>query len=81
VPVTAKSLALNITVTGQTTTGFLNAYPADQAAPATSVINFKPGYTRANNALQAVDSTGAIKVDNGSTGTVHLIVDVVGYFQ
>ena len=81
VPVSAKSLALNITVTDQAADGFLKAYPADQAAPATSVINFVPGYTRANNAVLSVDATGAIKVENGSLGALQLLIDVVGYFE
>jgi hypothetical protein len=81
IPASAKSLALNITVTDQAADGFLKAYPADQAAPDTSVINFVPGYTRANNAVLSIDATGSVKVENGSVGTVQLLIDVVGYFE
>lgn len=81
VPSTAKSLAVNITVTNVTAGGFLKAYPADQTSPNTSVINFNAGNTRANNAILSIDSTGAIKVENGSAGTLAFILDVVGYYQ
>jgi hypothetical protein len=39
--------------------------------------------TRANNAIVtlAADGTGRIAVLNASTGTVHLLVDVSGYFE
>jgi hypothetical protein len=48
-----------------------------------STINFNTGQTRANNAivLLATDGTGGLAATNGSNGTVHLILDVAGYFQ
>jgi hypothetical protein len=49
----------------------------------TSVINFGAGQVRSNNAILklAADGSGGIAVLPGmSGGTVHLIVDVTGYF-
>ena len=48
-----------------------------------SAINFSPGQTRANNAvvMLATDDTGGLAATNGSNGTVHIILDVSGYFQ
>jgi hypothetical protein len=84
IPAGAKSLSLNITVTGPTQPGFLSLYPGDFGiAPSHSNINFSAGQTRANNTvvLLATNGAGTLAVLNGSAGTVHLIVDVNGYFQ
>ncbi len=83
IPSTAKALALTIIVISPATVGNLNLYPANQAAPLSSTINFAAGATLANNAIiqLATDASGGIAVKNNSVGTVHLIVDVSGYFQ
>jgi Tol biopolymer transport system component len=85
VPETAVAVAVNITVIGATGSGNLKAYPDDVEPPAASSINFQAGVTRANNAILplAYDGTGTLgllaSVSGG--GTVHVLVDVVGYFQ
>jgi Subtilase family/PKD-like domain len=83
VPSDARALALNVTETGPTAPGFVTVYPADLSAPLASVINFSPGQTRANNAVVKASGDGnvALAVRNGSTGTVDLIIDVVGYIK
>jgi lysyl endopeptidase len=81
VPATATALAVNLTAVDATAPGHLKAYAAGTTPPATSVINFVPGVTRANNAILVVDANGAIQVENGSAGTVNFILDVVGYFR
>ncbi|MEO8503884.1 MAG: hypothetical protein ABI609_08320 [Acidobacteriota bacterium] len=81
VPSSATALALNLTIVSAGATGSLSAWRADVTQPATSVINFNPGVTRANNLVVAVDVNGAIKTANNSAGSVHVVVDVVGYFQ
>lgn len=83
VPVGARAISANVTVTGPTAEGYLTLHAADDTTPLASTINFKPGQTRANNAVLPVslDGTGGLKVLNGSAGTVHVIVDVNGYYQ
>ncbi len=82
VPADARAVSLNLTVTQPLTTGDLRMFPADQTvAPVTSAINFAPGQTLANNIILAVDATGSIKVQNDAQGTVHLILDINGYFK
>ena len=82
-PSGATSVSVNLTVTQQTAPGFLTIYPADEAQPLISNINFKVGSSRANNAILRLssDGTGRVNVFNGSGGTVHVILDVNGYFQ
>lgn len=83
IPPTAKAVAVNITVTGATAGGFLRAFAAFPASvPNTSVLNFTAGATRANNAIVGLSPAGQITVLNGmASGTVHLVLDVVGYFE
>ena len=84
VPSTAKALSVNLTVVQPAAIGYLTLFPGNLAAsPLVSSINFGPGQTRANNAILelASDGTGGIVVFNGSAGTVHLILDVNGYFE
>ncbi len=82
-PAGARSLSVNLTVTGAAAAGGLVLYPADLAsAPPSSSISFGAGQTRANNdlLLLAPDGTG-FKVLNRSAGAVHFILDVNGWFE
>lgn len=80
-----KNLAINVTVTSASAGGFVQLYAGDIATPNTSVISFSAGQTRANNALVniATNAAGTIAIRSGlTTGqTVHVIVDLVGYFD
>jgi hypothetical protein len=81
VPVTAKALSLNVTVTGPVAPGYLTLYPGSQIRPQTSTINFAMGQTRANNAVLPLgEGTGILQVFTAD-GPVQLILDVNGYFQ
>ncbi|HTO87591.1 MAG TPA: PQQ-dependent sugar dehydrogenase [Thermoanaerobaculia bacterium] len=82
VPVGAKSVAINLTVTMPSSAGDLRLYPGGGAVPPTSAINYGAGQTRANNAVVSLGAAGDFKVHcDQSSGTVHVIVDVSGYFQ
>jgi hypothetical protein len=74
-----RSVALNVTVTAPTSTSFLTAWPAGEAQPNASNINFVPGQTVANAVIVKLGDNGSISFFN-ETGTTHLIVDVVGWF-
>jgi hypothetical protein len=82
IPVTAVAAVLNITVTQPTSAGFLTLFPASASPPLASNVNYRPGQTRANNGIAVFGSAGDLTVRCGqSSGTVHLILDVTGYFQ
>jgi hypothetical protein len=83
IPVGAVAIAANITVAQPTQSANLRAYPAGGPPPLVSVINFRAGQARANNAILALASDGRLAIRNDMTagGTVHVILDVVGYFQ
>ena len=83
-PAAATSLSVNQTVTGSTASGELVLYRGDlPSAPDTSSISYHAGVSRANNGILelAQDGSGTFKVYNRSTGMVHFILDVSGYFQ
>jgi Tol biopolymer transport system component len=83
IPANASALALNVTVTQGSGGGHLTLSPGDfLLAPNTSTINFQAGQTRANNAVVSLAAEGSLAIRPAVTGggTVHVIVDVTGYF-
>jgi hypothetical protein len=83
VPDTAGAVAVNVTVTGPGDFGLLEFYPGNGFPFGVTTIAFGPGQTRANNAVLglATDGTGTVGVKNRSSASVHVIVDVTGYFE
>jgi hypothetical protein len=82
VPATAKSLALNVTVTQSTAPGSITLYQGSTALAPVQTLDYHAGQTRANNAIVSLDPGGDLIVQCGQTsGIVDLIIDVVGYFQ
>lgn len=85
IPGTATAVAVNVTAIGATGSGNLRVYPGDVTAPTASTMNFQAGVTRANNAMLPLSDDGMgtlgflASVSGG--GTVHVVVDVVGYFE
>lgn len=82
VPYAARALAVNVTATQPTAAGYLKLYPDDAGPPLASFVNYQAGQTRSNNGVIGLDASSRFVVEVGQAGgTVHLIVDVVGYFQ
>ncbi len=80
-PVEARSLSVNVTVSQPGAPGDLVLYPADQSTPVTTTVAFGAGRTRASATLLLLSGEGAVKARNRSAGTLQLIVDVNGYFR
>jgi uncharacterized Zn-binding protein involved in type VI secretion len=82
IPATAKAISVNLTVTGATAPGSLTLYPGGVSPPAVSAVNYAAGQTRSNNAIAVLGGSADLGVRcSQSGGTVHLILDVNGYFQ
>jgi aldose sugar dehydrogenase len=81
VPPTARAVSVNVTVVQPAADGFLSIFPGAGATPTSSIINFRSGQIRANNALPLLGAAGDVVVRNGSTGTLHFLLDVDGYFE
>ena len=84
VPAEAVAVSANVTIVGPTGTGHLRLYSADLFAVDTSAINFTAGKVRANNVILSLAADGLGTIESlpslASGGTVHLILDVNGYF-
>jgi hypothetical protein len=83
IPATARAVAANLTVITPTQPGFLTAYPAGKPIPTSSTLNFRAGSIRANNAILLLGPAGTVGVfcSLSAPGSVHLAIDVTGYFQ
>jgi hypothetical protein len=82
VPSGAVAVAFNFTVTQPTGLGDLRTVPGGGTLPLVSTMNWRPGQTRANNAIIRLGPSGDIVVHvDQASGTVQFIIDVNGYFQ
>jgi len=82
IPASARAVSINVTVTQPATQGNLRLYPGGAILPLASAINYGAGQTRANNGLAALGATGELGVRcDQPAGTVHLLIDVNGYFE
>jgi hypothetical protein len=82
IPSTARAIVANVTVTTPTGPGHLRLWSSDELVPLSSTVNFAAGLTRASNAVVRLGADGSFSVLNGmASGSVHVIVDVAGYFQ
>jgi len=80
VPGGATAVAVNVTVTQPSASGYLNVFPGNLASASTSSLNFVPGVSVPNLVIVQLSPAGTIKVFN-SAGFTHVIVDVVGWFD
>ena len=83
VPAGATAVTGNLTVTGQTSNGYLFIGPVATNNPTSSTLNFPVGDDRANAVTVALGAGGTLSItfvapSNGPTA--HAIFDVTGYF-
>jgi hypothetical protein len=82
IPVTARAVSINVTVTQPTASGDLRLYPGGSPLPLVSTINYRAGQTRANDAVASLGASGDLAVHcDQMSGTVELIIDVNGYLK
>jgi len=84
IPMSARALVVNVTAINSTAAGHLTLYSQNEPAPSTSTVSFLAGVTRANNAvanLSAYSHSFEIQPGLPPGGSVHVTVDVLGYFE
>jgi hypothetical protein len=89
VPIGAAAVTLNVTAVLPTDRGRLTLYPSGIGDPGVSTINFPPGTTAlANGAIVPLadyttypDEDLTVLPHVVAAGTVHVVLDVTGYFQ
>ncbi|MGL5865963.1 MAG: hypothetical protein ACRCYX_08840 [Dermatophilaceae bacterium] len=79
VPASASAVVMNVTAVSPTRSGYLTVYPVGRARPTASNINFPAGATVPNLVTMPLGTGGGIQVYN-SSGSTHLIIDVVGWY-
>ncbi len=75
-----SGVALNVTVTDPSYSGFLSVWPTGEARPFTATHNFVPNLTVGNLVLAKVGAGGKVSIFN-SAGYTQVVADVVGYFS
>ncbi|MCB0916845.1 MAG: hypothetical protein KDC23_14290, partial [Actinobacteria bacterium] len=80
IPANATAVALNVTVTGPTSPGYLTVFPAGSGRPDASNLNFQTGQTVPNMVIAKVGAGGKVSIFN-SHGSSHVIVDATAYFE
>jgi hypothetical protein len=73
------AVALNVTATNPTSNSYLTVWPTGKDQPLASNLNFGVGRTVPNMVIVPVGAGGQISIYN-NTGTVDVIVDVLGWF-
>ena len=82
VPSSADAVVINVTATGATAGGSLRISAAGTPLLNASTINYSAGRTRANNGSYKLGSGGGLIVRaEQAGGTIHLILDVAGYYE
>ncbi|HET9225825.1 MAG TPA: matrixin family metalloprotease [Thermoanaerobaculia bacterium] len=85
IPATAVAISINVTAVSPSGGGLLTLFPSGPPLPNTSTLSFSAGQTRANNMLLMLSgaSERAFTVVPAlvGNGTVHVLVDVNGYFE
>jgi hypothetical protein len=77
-PAWARTVVLNVTVTGGLGPGFLTVYPCGETRPTSSNLNYDIGTTRAVAVISRIGGNGAVCVYTQTP--VHVIVDLTGFY-
>ncbi|MET8462770.1 NosD domain-containing protein [Micromonospora zamorensis] len=74
------AVVLNVTATQPTSAGYLSVYPDGTTTPQTSSVNFVAGETVPNQVTVPM-SNGNLRIRNNAGGTVHVVVDLQGFYS
>jgi hypothetical protein len=81
IPLNAVAVTANLTVIGQTKSGFVSVTPTNVPSPATSNLNFPAGDVRANGLTAKLGGVSVWLVYKGPAGAkTDLLLDVTGYY-
>jgi hypothetical protein len=83
IPDTAVALSLNVTAVNPSGAGNLVFGPGGEPVPPTNTVSFAAGQNRANNAILKLSAEDVLKVaaSVAGGGTVHVVLDVNGWFE
>jgi hypothetical protein len=82
IPIGARAVSLNVTVTSPSSPGNVRLFAAGSAVPPASALNYSAGQIRGNDAIIPLNPDGELGVlCSQASGTTHVILDLNGYFQ
>jgi hypothetical protein len=76
----ASALVINVTTTGDPTSGDLQVWPTGSSHPTTSEVNWAPGATTQNLVVVGVGGGYGINLTNQSGGDLDAVLDTSGWF-
>jgi hypothetical protein len=79
-PGTAGAVAATVTVVDPGRSGSLIAFAANTTRPAAPLLDFTAGHSVSQFAVLPVSDIQQLSLVNASKGSLHVLVDVVGYF-
>ncbi|HET9847054.1 MAG TPA: hypothetical protein VFR68_00670, partial [Candidatus Dormibacteraeota bacterium] len=74
-----QAVVLNVGATSTASSGYLKVYPAGQAAPSVSNLNWSAGQTIANRVVVPVGTGGQVTLANPIGGSTDVFVDVFAW--
>jgi hypothetical protein len=74
------AVAMNVTATQPTETGFLTIWRSGRLMPEASSLNFVAGQTVPNAVISDVSAEGEVTIHN-PFGSTHVLVDITGWFS
>lgn len=80
VPSGATSVLLNVTAVNATGSGYLTLWPSTSTRPTASSLNWNSPRAVGNHVIVPIGTDGKIKVYAGTSATVEVTLDVLGYF-
>jgi hypothetical protein len=80
VPSNAAAVVLNVRVSNEVRGGYLTFWPAGQARPNASNLNYAAELAASNRVTVAIGSAGQVDLFNGSGGKTDLVADLQGYY-
>jgi hypothetical protein len=81
IPLGATGVSLSVTVVNPTAASYLTVFPADAPRPLASNLNWVAGQAPTPNAVTATLASDGRLAFYNLTGSVDLLVDVVGYYE
>ncbi|HVG11115.1 MAG TPA: hypothetical protein VNM67_25655 [Thermoanaerobaculia bacterium] len=83
IPSNAAAIAVNVTVAHPSAAGHLTLHSGDKTVPLASTVSFGPAQTRSSNLSLRINRNGTLSISPvvAGNGTVHVILDVAGYFD
>ena len=75
-----QAIVMNVTAVAPNDSGYLTVWPAGEARPNVSNLNFVPGQTVPNLVTVKLSPSGRVSVYNHN-GSTHALADVIGYYD